>query len=66
MGFTLAPTEIVLVLLLPVLYVGSIVWAYRDAEARGTGGMLVAAFVALVPWPLGLVAWAFIRPPEAA
>ena len=61
MGLTLAPTEIVLVLL-PVLYVGSIVWAYRDAEARGT---LVAAFVALVPWPLGLVAWAFIRPPEA-
>ena len=65
MGFALAPLEI-LPLLILALYVGSILWAYRDAETRGKNGMPMAAFVALVPWPLGLVVWAFVRPTNAA
>ena len=44
-----------------VLYVVSIVWAYRDAEARGKNGALVALLVALVAWPLGLIVWLLVR-----
>jgi len=44
------------------LFVGSIVWAFQDAEARGKSGCLVAILVALLSWPLGLVAWLIFRP----
>lgn len=50
------------VLALAVVYVGSIVWAYRDAEQRETNGLLVALLVALAAWPLGLIVWLLIRP----
>jgi hypothetical protein len=45
-----------------VLYVWSIVWAYRDAEKRGKEGILVALLVALLVWPVGLIVWVLIRP----
>jgi hypothetical protein len=45
-----------------VLYVGSIIWAYRDAERRGKPGWLVALLVALLSWPLSLVVWLLFRP----
>ena len=45
-----------------VLFVGSIVWAFQDAETRGKSGCLVAILVAFVSWPLGLVAWLIFRP----
>ena len=44
------------------LFVGSIVWAYGDAQARGKSGCLVAILVAFLYWPLGLVAWLIFRP----
>ena len=44
------------------LYVGSIVWAYRDAERRGKSGPLIALLVALIAWPLGVVVWLLVRP----
>ncbi|HUW62042.1 MAG TPA: hypothetical protein VMZ06_13660 [Candidatus Bathyarchaeia archaeon] len=44
------------------LFVYSIVWAYRDAEARGKSGTLVALVVALVQWPGGLILWLVFRP----
>lgn len=44
------------------LYVYSIMWAYRDAEARGKPGWLVALIVALVQWPGGLILWLVFRP----
>jgi hypothetical protein len=44
------------------VYVASIVWAARDAEDRGKSGCLVALLVALLSWPLGLVAWLVFRP----
>ena len=65
MGGT-GPVELVLVFLLilgvPVLYVTSIVWAFRDAESRGTNGMLAAILVAVAIWPLSIVVWILIRP----
>ena len=44
------------------LFLWSIVWSYEDAESRGKSGCLVALFVAIVSWPLGLIAWLVFRP----
>jgi hypothetical protein len=51
---------------LPILavYIGSIVWAYKDAEKRGKPGLLVALLVLLATWPVGLIIWLLIRPTE--
>ena len=45
------------------LFVWSLVWAYRDAERRRQSGLLVALFVAVAAWPLGLVVWMLVRAP---
>lgn len=47
-----------------ILYVGSIVWAYNDAEKHGKPGCLVALLVLLATWPVGLIIWLIIRPQE--
>jgi hypothetical protein len=50
------------------LYPGSIIWAYRDAKARGKPAWALALFVAISPflafigWPLSLLAWVVFRP----
>lgn len=45
-----------------IVYIGSIIWAYRDAERRGKPGWLVALLVALLSWPLSLLVWVLFRP----
>jgi hypothetical protein len=47
-----------------ILYIGSIIWAYGDAEERGKSGCLVALLVFLATWPVGLIIWLLIRPQE--
>lgn len=47
-------------------YFVSIVWAAGDAEARGKSGCLVGLLVALLSWPLGLIAWLVFRPERRA
>ena len=54
-----------LIVTVGVLYVGSVAWAYRDAEARGTRGPLVATLVALFWWPASFVVWLWTRPRRA-
>ncbi|MDX5437213.1 MAG: hypothetical protein LPK03_08460 [Pontibacter sp.] len=49
-------------LLLFIVYIWSIVWAYKDAEQRGKPGWIVAIVVAFLAWPLGLLLWLLIRP----
>lgn len=46
------------------LYIGSIIWAYNDAEKRGKPGCLVALLVLMATWPVGLIIWFLIRPQE--
>lgn len=46
------------------LYVYSLVWVYRDAEARDTNPLLVTLMVGLISWPLGLLVWLLVRPDE--
>ena len=63
----IAGTGVVLAVLLAIallslLYLGSIFWAFGDAETRGKSGCLVAILVAFFSWPLGLVAWLIFRP----
>jgi len=51
-----------------VLYPLSIIWAYQDAQSRGKPGWAVALlvaispFLALVGWPMCLLAWIVFRP----
>ena len=58
--------EMFLLLAVGVLYVGSLVWVYRDAEGRGKNGALVTVLVAVAAWPLGLLVWMLVRPKTAA
>lgn len=44
------------------LLVWSLVWVYRDAEARGKSGWLVSLLVLIVKWPVSLLLWIAIRP----
>jgi len=53
---------ITFVLAIIVLYIGSIIWAFGDAQARGKSGCLVALIVAFLQWPFGLLAWIVFRP----
>lgn len=45
------------------LLVWSLVWVYRDAEARGKPGWLVSLVVFLLKWPVSLLLWIVFRPP---
>jgi len=53
---------IILGFALLVLYIWSVIWAYKDANRRGKSGWLVAIMVALLSWPVGLVVWLLFRP----
>jgi hypothetical protein len=55
---------IILAVVVLVLYVWSIIWAYNDAERRGKPGWLVALLVALLSWPIGLLLWLLFRPKD--
>jgi hypothetical protein len=44
------------------LLIWSLVWVYKDAEARGKPGCIVALLVFLLSWPLSLLAWIVFRP----
>ena len=53
-------------MLLVLVYLGAVyaltAWAIHDAEARGKPGWAVACFC--LPFPLGPVIWALLRPPK--
>ncbi len=53
---------ILLISLLICIPLWSVVWAARDADARGRPGWPVGLLVLLLVWPLGLVLWLIIRP----
>lgn len=53
---------ILLGVVLLILYIWSVIWAYKDANRRGKSGWLVAIMVALLSWPLGLILWLLFRP----
>ena len=55
--------NILMVSLFIVLPLWSVVWAARDAEARGRLGWLVGLLVLLLVWPLGLILGLILRPP---
>ena len=46
-----------------ILYTGSLVWLYRDAQARGKTGCLWALIV-FFTWPFGLIAYLLLRDQE--
>lgn len=56
-------SELLMLLLVPVLYVATLVWGYRDAVRRGSSGVLVVVLIALAVWPLSLIIWRVIRGP---
>ena len=50
-------------LLFPLLYLASIVWAAIDAIRRDRSGCLIGLLV-FFTWPLGLLLWLIARPPK--
>jgi len=46
-----------------ILYIASLVWLYRDAQARGKTGCLWALIV-FFTWPFGLIAYLLLRDQE--
>ncbi|MCC6152518.1 MAG: hypothetical protein IT367_02100 [Candidatus Hydrogenedentes bacterium] len=52
-------------LLVFVIYIGSVIWAFADARSRGKSGILVALLVLILVWPVGLIIWLLIRPSRA-
>lgn len=47
------------------LLVASLIWVYRDAEARNKSGTLVVLLVLLLNWPLSLLLWLVFRPEDS-
>ncbi|MCK4350508.1 MAG: hypothetical protein KAX13_06600 [Candidatus Krumholzibacteria bacterium] len=46
------------------LLAASLIWVYRDAEARNKSGTLVVLLVLLLNWPLSLLLWLVFRPED--
>jgi len=47
-----------------ILYIYTVIWAYKDANQRGKPGWLAALLVFLLSWPVGLIVWLLIRPED--
>jgi hypothetical protein len=48
-------------ILLTILHIYCVIWAYSDAERRGKPGLLVALIVLVAPF-FGIILWLLIRP----
>ncbi len=55
-------TLLIVLLLVGVIYVASVVYVYNDARKRGMNGLLVAALVAFIGWPVSLLVYLLLRP----
>jgi len=53
-----------LIVIVALIYLASVVWAFRDARRRGRSGLHGALPAALLPG-VGLVIWCVIRPDAA-
>ncbi|MEK6481136.1 hypothetical protein WJR50_26575 [Catalinimonas sp. 4WD22] len=49
-------------IVLGIVYLITIVWSYNDAKKRGVNGVIVAALVAFLAWPLSFIGWLILRP----
>ena len=58
---SLGGIELFFFFVVPALYVGSMVWAFYDAEKQGRNGLLAAILVGVMFWPAGLVVWLIVR-----
>jgi hypothetical protein len=47
------------------LLVWSLIWVYRDAEARGKPGWVVSLLVLVLKWPISLLLWIVFRPEQS-
>jgi len=45
-----------------LIFLGSIIWVYYDANARGKSGCCIAAMVLVFAWPLSIIVWIASRP----
>lgn len=59
-GNLLIGIGVVLGIAVLVLLAASLVWVYRDAQARGKTGCLWL-LIAFFTWPLGVLAYAILR-----
>ena len=48
-----------------ILFIWSMLWVYGDAKRLGKQALPVTVFIALIGWPLSLLAWLVFRPVHA-
>jgi hypothetical protein len=66
MGMIISGLTLLVSLAVFIVYIGSVIWAFSDAQSRGKSGILVALLVLLLVWPVGLIIWLLIRPNTSA
>jgi len=54
-----------ILLVVSVLFIGSLIWIYRDAQKRQKHGWLAVIFATVVFWPCSLILWLWLRPKKA-
>jgi len=73
-------TQVFIFIIFSSIYVCSILWIYGDAATRGTGwkgailplvfiaagilALIMGYYLALLIWPIGYIAWFFLRSKE--
>ncbi len=45
------------------LFIGTLIWVFRDAERRGRGGCIALLFLFSAGWPFSILWWLWLRPP---
>lgn len=62
-GTLMAVVSIFFGILFMILWIGSLIWVYQDAEKRGKTGCLWLLLLWFT-WPIGLVAYLVLRDKE--
>jgi len=51
-----------ILLLLFLVFMGSLIWLARDAGRRGKSGFWACVFAVMAGWPVSLLWWLWLRP----
>ena len=55
--------SILLIIIFLILWIGSLIWVYQDAEKRGKSGCIWLLLLWFT-WPFGLIAYLVVRDKE--
>ncbi|MEQ9438675.1 MAG: hypothetical protein RIG62_06485 [Cyclobacteriaceae bacterium] len=58
---------IILAVVAGIIWIGSVIWVYRDGRSRGLSSLtslIITALVGFTFWPLTVFGWVLLRPKE--